>query len=186
NVLPTIDTPNQVLDASFCNRVFGAGTGLSEFATQSLSAYARELGGTLPENAFTEAEMNKLSRLYTSRAMSLANETHVATTKAYSFEAARLSAKLGADHPMAVALKTQADAGAETSRVMASSAEVAAVDVPTPVDAGSTVSGRFVNSRGQGQEGYLVGLVRANGSQVEIVGTTDAVGAFSVAFDPKE
>lgn len=186
NPLPTIDTTNQVLDALFCNRTFGEGTGLALFATQSLAANARELGGTLPDNAFTTAEMSSLSRQYTARSMAVANETHVATTKAYSFEAARLSVKLGADHPTSVALKAQADAGAETSRVIASGAEVATVEVPTPVDAGSTLSGRFVNARGQGQEGYIVGLLRSNGTQLDVVGTTGAAGAFATVYDPKQ
>lgn len=186
NPLPTVDTPNQVLDAAFCERTFGNASGLAQFATQSLSAHARELGGTLPDNAFTTAEMGSLSRQYAARSMALANETHVATTRAYSYEAQRLSVKLGGDHPVTRALQAQADAGAETSRVIASSAEVATVQVPVPVDGGSTLGGRFVNARGQGQQGYVVGLLRANGTQVDVVGTTDAAGAFSAVYDPKQ
>jgi hypothetical protein len=186
NPLPTVDTPNQVLDATFCERTFGNGAGLAQFATQSLSANARELGGTLPDNAFTTAEMGSLSRQYAARSMAVANETHVATTKAYSYEAQRLSVKLGADHPMAQALQAQADAGAQTSQVIASSAEVATVQVPTAVDGGATLGGRFVNARGQGQQGYVAGLLRANGTQVDVVGTTDAAGAFSAVYDPKQ
>jgi hypothetical protein len=186
NPLPTIDAPNQVLDAIFCDRTFGNGTGLTQFAAQSLAANARELGGTLPEDAFTTAEMGQLSRQYTARSMAVANETHVATTKAYAFEAARLATKLGADHPKTMALKAQADAGAETTRVIAAGAEVATVAVPVPVEAGSTLSGRFVNPRGQGLQGYVVGLLRANGTQIDVVGTTDAAGVFSAVYDPKQ
>ena len=186
NPLPTIDTANQVLDAAFCERTFGNGAGLAQFAAQSLSANARELGGTLPDNAFTTAEMGTLSRRYAARSMAVANETHVATTQAYSYEAQRLSVKLGADHPMTQALQAQADAGAQTSQVIASSAEVATVQVPTPVEGGSALGGRFVNARGQGQQGYGVGLLRANGTPVDVVGTTDAAGAFSAVYDPKQ
>ncbi|MDM0004352.1 hypothetical protein QTI51_01750 [Variovorax sp. J22G73] len=186
NPLPTIDTANQVLDAAFCDRTFGNAAGLSQFATQSLSANARELGGALPDNAFTTAEMAGLSRQYAARSMAVANETHVATTQAYSYEAQRLAVKLGADHPMAQALRSQADAGAQTAQLIASSAEVATVQVAAPVEGGSALGGRFVNARGQGQQGYVVGLLRGNGTQIEVVGTTDEAGAFSAVYDPKQ
>jgi hypothetical protein len=125
NPLPTIDTGNQVLDAIFCDRTFGNAAGLAQFATQALSANARELGGTLPDNAVTTAEMGSLSRRYAARSMAVVNETQVAATQAYSYEAQRLAVKLGADHPMARALQAQADAGVQTAQLIASSAEVA-------------------------------------------------------------
>jgi hypothetical protein len=184
--LPTIDTGNQVLDAIFCDRTFGNAAGLAQFATQSLSANARELGGTLPDNAFTTAEMGSLSRQYAARSMAVANQTQVATTQAYSYEAQRLAVKLGADHPMARALQAQADAGVQTAQLIASSAEVATVQVAAPVEGGSALGGRFVNARGQGQQGYVVGLLRGNGTQLEVVGTTDEAGTFSAVYDPKQ
>lgn len=186
NPLPTIDTPNQVIDAIFCARAFANGAGLSQFTTQSLAAHARELGGTLPDNAFTTAEMDSLSHQYTARSLSVANATHVATTQAYAFEAQRLSVKLGVDHPVTQALQAQADAGADTTRIIAASAEVASITEPAAVDGGATLGGRFVNVRGQGQQGYAVGLLRTNGTLIGVVGTTDEAGAFSVAFDPKQ
>jgi hypothetical protein len=186
NPLPTIDTGNQVLDAIFCDRTFGNAAGLAQFATQALSANARELGGTLPDNAVTTAEMGSLSRRYAARSMAVVNETQVAATQAYSYEAQRLAVKLGADHPMARALQAQADAGAHAAQLVASSAEVATVEVAAPVEGGSALGGRFVNARGQGQQGYVVGLLRGNGTQLEVVGTTDEAGAFSAVYDPKQ
>lgn len=186
NVLPTIDTPNQVFDAALCNRLFGDGTGLTQHAAQSLSANANQLGGQISSTSFSQAEMNDLARSYTAKSLTVANETHVATTKAYSFEAARLAVKLGTDHPTTVALKEQADAGAETTRIIASGAEVAKVRVPVAVDAGATLSGRLVNPRGQGQQGYVVSLLRSNGTQLDVVGTTDEAGSFSATYDPKQ
>jgi hypothetical protein len=54
------------------------------------------------------------------------------------------------------------------------------------VEGGSALGGRFVNARGQGQQGYVVGLLRGNGTQLEVVGTTDEAGAFSAVYDPKQ
>ena len=183
HVLPTVDAPNQVLDAAFCAKRFAAASGLGPFLVDSLAANANELGGTLSQNSFTAAELATLSRQYASKSIAAVNDTQIATTKIYQAEAVRLSAKLGADHPKAVALSVQADAGAQTARLLATQAEVATIVPPTAGATTAAVSVRLVNAKGQGQEGYTVDLLRANGTRVDTLGITDASGFYATVFD---
>ncbi|MDH4607151.1 DUF6519 domain-containing protein [Pseudomonas sp. BN102] len=181
--LPTVDQPNQVLDAALCSRLFTNRAAIGQFLVTVLAANAEQLGGTLSSSAFSSAELTTLTQQTTARAIVQVNASQVATTKAYQTEAARMTQKHGAGHPTSVALTAKSQAGAETSRLLATSAETLSVSVPTAPEGGSTFSGRFINDRGQGLADHSVTLLRSNGSQVESVGRTDAAGAFSVAYD---
>ncbi|MBT8768517.1 hypothetical protein [Metapseudomonas boanensis] len=181
--LPTVDQPNQVLDAALCSRLFASPSSIGQFLATVLAANADQLGGTLSNNAFTSAELATLSQQTTARAITHINATQVAITKVYQAEAMRMTTKHGAEFAASAALSTQGQAGAETSRLLATSAETLAVHVPEVPESGSTFSGRVINDRGQGLADYSVVLLRSNGSQVETVGRTDATGAFSASYN---
>lgn len=183
NPLPTVDRPNQVLDATVCSRLFAEPTGIWQFLVSVLAANAEQLGGTLSQDSFTSAELATLTQQTTARAITHVNATQVATTKAYQAEAARMAVKLGAEHPTTLALATQGRAGAQTSQLLLASAETVTVSVPAAPSGGSALSGRFINDRGQGLPEHMIELVRANGSRVESVGRSDATGFFGAAYD---
>jgi hypothetical protein len=184
--LPTVDEPNQVIDLAQCRRLFGDNAGVGQFLVSVLGTHADQLGGTLPEDAFTAADVVGVAQQSAATAVSAINATQVAATKAYQFEAARVAAKHGSDHPVTVALRTQGEAGAQTNRVLAASAEAVGVSAPETPARGATLSGRFINERGQGLADYSVELTRANGTRLETVGLTDASGFFSAAYDEKQ
>ncbi len=181
--LPTVDRPNQVLDVDVCSRLLGKPTDVGRHLVGVLAANADALGGTLPDDAFTSAELVGVSQQMAAKAIVHVNNTQVATSMAYQVEAVRMAAKHGSDHPLAVALKAQGQAGAQTSRLLAASAETVAVSVAAAPPEGSSLSGRFVNDRGQGLPDYSVELLRANGTRVDATGLTDATGYFSATFD---
>ncbi len=183
DVLPTVASPNQVLDRAFCLRQFESASGVLQFLVAVLAAHADQLGGTLQDNAFSSDELATLGRTSTAKAMATTNATQVETTRVYQAEAARLADKHGADHPTTVALQAQANAGAVTSRLLAASAESLSITLPPASSTGSSLSGRFTNSRGQGLPDHIVELVRANGGTVDRVGITDAAGGFSALYD---
>ncbi len=180
---PLVNGPNQVLDFQLCGRLFESQASIGQFFIAVLAANASELGGTLAQDSFAAGEVSALARTTTAKSMLMINETQVATHRAYSQEAHRLSTKLGVEHPKAQAVRAQADAGARTTRILNVAAEVARIDVPSSREGGASVSGRFVNARGQGLGGYTVEVVRANGSRVDVVGTTDANGLFAARYD---
>jgi hypothetical protein len=186
NPLPTVDRPNQVLDTEMCNRLFAEPSAIGRFLVNVLAANADQLGGTLPQNAFSSAELATLTQRTTAQALNHINATQAATTRAYQVEAVRMAAKHGADHPASLALAARGAAGAQISRLLATSAQTLAVSVPVTPDGGSTFSGHVVNDRGQGLTGYSVELLGANGTRVGTVGFTDASGYFSAAYDNAE
>lgn len=181
--LPTVDQPNQVLDILVCRQLFAERSGVWDFLVRVLSASSGQLGGTLPSDAFTQAELASVSQQAAAQALANVNATQVATAHAYQVEAARMAARHGANHPTAVALSVQGQAGAQTSRLLVASAETVAVSVPAAPAGGSTFSGRFVNDRGQGLADHTVELLRGNGTPVETVGRTDASGYFGATYD---
>ena len=130
------------------------GVGLWQFLVQVVAANANQLGGTLPENSFTSGEFAMLPQHYAAQSIATVSSTQIATTKMYQFEAMRLSDKLGANNPKAVAMTAQAYAGAQTARLMAIQAEAATIAPPTASDTTAAVSVRLVNAKGQGLEGY--------------------------------
>src|SRR5262249_48786818 len=157
--------------------------GLGQFLLTVLAANANELGGALPENSFTGAELAAMPQKYAAQSMVAVTDTQTAVTQRYQAEAVRMAAKLGSDHPRTVALAAQADAGAQTVRALAVGAEVATVRPPAASATTAAVSGRLVNTKGQGQEGFTVELVRPNATRVETIGRTDASGFFATVFD---
>ncbi|QQZ39394.1 right-handed parallel beta-helix repeat-containing protein [Pseudomonas sp. SK3(2021)] len=183
NPLPTVDRPNQVLDAEVCSRIFAQPSGLWQFLASVLTANAEQLGGTLSQDSFTSAELATLTRQNMATAISHVNATQVAATKAYQVEAARMAFKRGAEHPTALALAAQGQAGARTNQILRASAETVTLSTPSAPVGGSTLSGRFINDRGQGLPEHLIELVKADGSHVERVARTDATGFFSAAYD---
>ncbi len=117
-----------------------------------------------------------LPQQYAARSIATVSDTQVAATKVYQIEALRLSAKLGAEHPKAMAMTAQANAGVQAAPLMAAHAEAVTI-VPPAADASTApISGRLVNEKGQGRQGYAVELLRANGTRVETLGITDASG----------
>ena len=183
NVLPTVNTPNQVLDADFCSKQFARPEGLERFLVEVLGASAGEIGGTLPQGAFTTDELAILPRRYAAKAMEAINETQITATKAYQMEALRLSAKLGAEHPKAMAMTAQANAGVQAAPLMAAHAEAVTIVPPAADSSTATISGRVVNAKGQGQQDHTVELVRSNGTRVETLGITEASGFYAASFD---
>jgi len=183
--LPTVDQPNQVLDSKLCEAL-GMTEGTTNFFVQSLSANANELGGTLPQDAFTPAEVATRSRGYAAKSMVAVSANQVAVNRAYQYEARRLSVKLGVGHPRVVALQAQADGGAQMVQVLSASAEAVTLQAPTPATGGAAVSGRFANDRSQGQPGYTVELLDGKGARVYSVGRTDASGFFAAQLDPAQ
>lgn len=181
--LPTVDQPNQVLDADLCNRLFANPAAVGQFLLSVLAANANQLGGTLSSGAFSSAELGSLTQQTAARAVAQVNSTQVATSKAYQVEALRMTRKHGADFPTSAALNARSQASAETSSLLATSSETLSIRVPGRPEGGSTLSGRLINDRGQGLADYNVTLLRSNGTQVEAVGITDATGTFSAAYD---
>lgn len=182
NPLPTVNQPNQVLNLGFCLRQFVTTASVGQFLVQTLTANANELGGNLPEDTFAGAGI--LGRSYAAKSLATVNSTQTAVNRVYQYEAARLADKLGTGHPRAVALRTQANAGAEAVRALATGAEVASLRIPSPAADGAALSGRFVNARSQGLQGYGVEILNARGARVYTIGQTDASGFFSVALSP--
>ena len=186
NQLPTLVPANQVLDFSVCQQLFGTTAGLQQFFAQVLTASANDLGGAMPANAFSAADVEVNSRVYLSRSLNTVAENEVVRTKAYQVEAVRLSQKIGADHPRAVALATQADAGAQVTRLVSNSAEAATTRAPEPTAATSAISGRVVNEKGQGQQGFVVEVIGVQGARLDAVGSTDAAGFFGAEYRRSE
>ncbi|MES2717461.1 MAG: hypothetical protein V4795_16975 [Pseudomonadota bacterium] len=180
--LPTVDRPNQVLDAS-CSQRFDQPADTGNHLVGVLAANADALGGTLSAEAFTGDELASVAQQMTGQAVGHINTTQVATSQAYQVEAARLASKHGSSHPRAVAMKAQGDAGAQTNRLLQAGAEAVAVAPAQAPKEGASFSGRFVNDRGQGLGGHVVDLVRSNGSAVLTVGRSDERGAFAASFD---
>src|SRR5262249_20173953 len=181
--LPTVNQPNQVLDAAVCAQLFADPAGVWPFLVTVLSASADQLGGTLSSESFTAADLVSASQETTAAAIGHISATQVATTRAYQYEAARLAVKRGPDHPTTAAMSAQAQAGAGTSRVLVATAETVRAPVTTTPANGSTLTGRLVNDRGQGLPDYSVDLLRANGTRVDAVGLTDSAGYFTAAYD---
>jgi hypothetical protein len=182
----TVDAPNHIFDSTFCRDAAGAPASVGSFAAPALSAQAAQLGGTISADAFSEAEVNSLAQGYTTVSIAQVNTTQVAVTRAYQTEAVRIEAKLGTQHPKALALNAQAEAGVVTQRILATSAEAAATTTPTVPDAGSAISGRLVNTKGQGQAGYTVELASATGAPAATIGRTDGNGGFGASFNSDE
>ncbi|WP_166359396.1 right-handed parallel beta-helix repeat-containing protein [Pseudomonas akapageensis] len=186
NPLPTVDQPNQVLDGEMCNRLFAEPSDIVQFLVRVLAANANQLGGTLQQNAFSSTKLATLTQRTTAQALNHINATQVATTRVYQTEALRMAAKHGADHPASRALAARGAAGAQISRLLASSAQALAVSVPVTPEGGSTFSGRLVNDRGQGLADYSVELLQTNGTLLGTVGRTDTSGFFSAAYDKSQ
>jgi hypothetical protein len=182
----TVEVPNHVFDSTLCRNADGAPASVGSFAAPALSANAAQLGGPIAADAFSETEVNTLATGYTTTSIAHVNTTQVAVTRAYQAEAVRLEAKLGADHPKTMAMNAQAEAGVVTQRVLATSAEAGATTTPDVPDAGSALSGRLVNTKGQGQPGYTIVLVSASGAPAATVGRTDGNGGFGASFDANE
>ncbi len=182
NPLPTVAQGNQVLNPEICNR-FVEDQGIQQFLVAVLQASADQLGGALRSNSFTKAELATVARQSTSKALAAVSATQVATLKRYQFEAERLADKRGSTHPTAVMMQAQANAGAQSVRLLAQTAETAVFRLPRADTKQSTLSGRVMNSRGQGLRDYTVQLLRANGEAVLTVGRTDDTGYFAAVFD---
>jgi len=179
----TVDTPNHIFETSFCKDAAGAPVKVGVFAAPALSAQASQLGGTIEADAFSEAEVNMLAKGYISTSLLQVNTTQVAITRAYQTESVRLEAKIGADHPKTRSLAAQAEAGVTTQQLLSSSAEAFGSVSPTVPDAGSAISGRLINTKGQGQAGYSIELVNSAGAQAAALGRSDKNGAFGESFD---
>ena len=186
HVPKTVDTPNHVFDSTFCKDSAGAPVKVGAMAAPALSAQASQLGGTIDADAFTEAEVNALAKGYTSTSLLQVNTTQVAVTRAYQTESFRLEEKIGADHPKTRSLAAQAEAGVVTQQFLTTSAEAFGSVAPVVPDAGAAISGRLVNSKGQGQAGFAVELVNTAGAQAAALGRSDKYGAFGDSFDADE
>jgi len=186
HVPKTVDTPNHVFDSTFCKDSAGAPVKVGAMAAPALSAQASQLGGTIDADAFTEAEVNALAKGYTSTSLLQVNTTQVAVTRAYQTESFRLEGKIGADHPKTRSLAAQAEAGVVTQQFLTTSAEAFGSVAPVVPDAGSAISGRLVNTKGQGQAGFAVELVNTAGAQAAALGRSDKNGAFGDSFDADE
>jgi len=182
NLLPTFADNNQVLDFAFCRKQFAEPSGIGSFFARVSAAAAGELGGTLSENAFSAADMRTFSRAYLAMALNTVSQNEIVRTKAYQAEAVRLEAKLGSDNPRAVSLKAQAESGVRATNLMATATETVPIQTPATTPTTAAVSGRIANEKGQGQEGYSVELVRADGTRVETIGRTDASGYYATSF----
>jgi hypothetical protein len=185
NLEPTVGFPNQVLNREGCEAK-ATSTGLGQHVSTTIGTFAGDLGGQLQADAFTPAEVVTLSHQFTATALDTVTSTQVAINRAMGAEAARLSARHGAGYPAAVALNAEAEAGVEVIRLLALSAETAGIEPPVASPEGSTVSGRFVNTRGQGQAGYTVDLLGAGGVRADVVGSTDSNGYFEKVYDQKQ
>jgi hypothetical protein len=182
NALPTVGFPNHVLRPDDCTKFTSAQQTFPTFFNNAVAAHAGELGGVLAAESFSDAEMNTLAHGYSAASIGTVNATQAAVNRSYLSEATRLSAKHGAAHPTAKALQTQADAGAQATRLLATSAEAVQVQPPAPSAGGAALSGRFVNARGQGLRDHVIGLLRSNGSALLTVGTTRENGFFAASF----
>ena len=179
----TVDAPNHIFNSTFCQDAAGAPTAVGSFAAPALSANASQLGGTIDAGAFSQAEVNTLALGYTTTSITQVNTTQVAVTRAYQTEAVRLEAKLGTQHPTTVALKAQAETGVATQRLLAVSAEAGATSAQVVPDGGSAISGRLVNTKGQGQAGYTLELLNPNLLRLAVIGRSDGSGGFGASFN---
>jgi Family of unknown function (DUF6519) len=178
--------PNQVLRPKDCKLETAEHQTVGTFFNNSIAAHAGVLGGVLTADAFDDEELGSLSAQYSAESINAINATQVASNQAHVSEAARMAAKHGAEHPVVKALHAQADAGAQVSRVLGTSGEAVRIKPPQPKAGGAVLSGRFVNSRGQGLRNYAVGLLRTNGTPLLTVGTTNDVGFFSASFPDEQ
>ena len=109
---PTVGFPNQVLNREGCEAK-ATSTGLGQHVSTTIGTFAADLGGELPADAFTPAEVVTLSHQFTATSLATLTSTQVAINRALGAEAARLSARHGADYPTAVALNAEAEAGVD-------------------------------------------------------------------------
>lgn len=180
--LPTLSQDNQVLNPQICGR-FAEDDGLMAFFVAVLQAQANQLGGALKADAFAPGELAGVAQQSTAQALDTVHTTQVSTVQVYQAEAARLADKRGSSHPTTMAMQAQAEGGARSVQLLAQSAETARFRVPSNAANGASLSGRVVNPRGQGLADQTVQLVRSNGSLVQLVGRSDASGAFAASFD---
>lgn len=182
--LPTVSQGNQVLNPGPCGR-FNEPFAVWEFLVEVLQANAGQLGGVLQTDSFSLAELGEIAQQVPAKAVAAVGTNQAAVTKAYQFEAARMARKRGTDHPTTVALKMQADAGAQSVPLLAQASETMVLASPAAGAEQSSLSVRVANDRGQGLKDHTVELLRANGALVETVGRTDDVGFVSAVFDEK-
>jgi hypothetical protein len=158
-------------------------TGVVQFLAQVLAANAHDLGGTIEQNSFTAAELATLARRSMSQSLIMINDTEIAITKAHQFEAARMEAKLGAEHPKVVAQVARAEGGVAIARALAQQAGSATIETPEADPRSAAVAVRVVNSKDQGQAGYTVALVRTDGKPLDTIGRTDETGYCAIVFN---
>lgn len=185
NPLPTIDQLNQVQGSppQICGEFVKNPAALGHFFLDVFAANGAQTGGTLPPNAFNAGELAAVVKRSSAQAVQTVNATQVDVAAAYQAEAMRMTAKYGAAHPVAQALAARGQAGAQINRVLAPLAETLVAAAPDTPPGGASLSGRFVNDRGQGLADYNVDLLRTNSTLVETVGRTDASGFFSASYD---
>ncbi len=180
----TVSAPNHVFDDALCRQDNVPGIGA--VAAPALSAHAGQLGGTISADAFSAPEVAQLGRGYAMVSLDHVQTTQVTIARAYQTESLRLQAKLGANHPKTLALAAQAEGAMQARALMATGAEAGSVPDTTAPDGGAAVSGRLANEKGQGQPGYTVELIDANGGNVTLIGRTEGNGGFGRAFDANE
>ncbi|WBR99991.1 hypothetical protein OU994_16845 [Pseudoduganella sp. SL102] len=185
HVPQTVDAPNHIFDPSFCRNAAGGQTTVGTFAAPALAAHAGQLGGTVEADALPERELAPLARRYTVESVTHVATTQAALTRAYQAETLHLEAKLGADHPKVLEVKTQTEASMATLQVLAVSSAAVAPQAP-PDGKGSSLGGRLVDAADQGQPGYRIELADARGAPVANVGVTDGNGNFATTFDGEE
>lgn len=181
NTLPTVDRPNQVLNAEACSR-FNENPEVLEFFLEVLRARAGELGGNLQTGDFTAADQVSITRGIPAKAISATKENQAAITKAYQFEAARLVSKHGPSNLLAMDLTTQAKASGQATILLEQSAETFVLKPQSGRADEASLNIRVANDRGQGLGDHTLELVRANGTVVETAGRSNDSGFVTAVF----
>lgn len=184
--LPTISQLNQVLEAEVCAKLFAEPSAIGQFLIAVLQANAAQLGGSLSKDSFSGDQVGELTQQSAAQAVGQINATQVQTTQLYQVEAYRMEAKHGSEFVTVQTLKNQAYAGAQTSRLLATSQETLSIREVRKHSDGASFSGRLLNSREQGVGGYTIELLRSNGAVAETVGVSDATGFFGTRFTAEQ
>jgi len=120
--------------------------------------------------------------------LNAAHEMQLAARALIVAEAARLTAKLGADAPRVQALKTAAAARVELARALDIEAQIAAVRVPRVEQTETLLHGRVTDQSLSRVAGVDVQLVDAKGNPVADVPAvqTDAQGYYAFVLKPEQ
>ena len=123
------------------------------------------------------------SRVYLSRSLNTVAENEVVrTSSAFRSRRCASARRSGADHPAQSRWRLRRMRG-RRSHGWSPTVEAATTRAPEATPVTAAISGRVVNEKGQGQQGFVVEIIGVQGARVDSVDSTDAAGFFGAVYD---